>query len=64
MHPRTLRTMIYVAGEPVGDAAVFVGDADELTAVRWVSLAEADAAFAPFGGMYEPVHDWLQLAIG
>jgi 8-oxo-dGTP diphosphatase len=64
VHPRTLRTMIYVVGEPVEETEVFVGDADELAAVRWVSLAEADAAFAPFGGMFEPVHDYLRLAIG
>ena len=43
--------MVYVGGSPVGDREVFVGDSDELADVRWVSLDEADAAFAPFGGM-------------
>lgn len=59
IHPKTGRTMIYVAGTPVEHSDVFVGDQEELTDVRWVSLAEADAAFAPFGGMFKPVHDYL-----
>jgi 8-oxo-dGTP pyrophosphatase MutT (NUDIX family) len=59
IHPKTGRTMIYVAGTPVEDSEVFVGDREELTDVRWVTLAEADAAFAPFGGMFKPVHDYL-----
>lgn len=59
IHPKTGRTMIYVAGTPVEDANVFVGDREELADVRWVSLADADAAFAPFGGMFKPVHDYL-----
>ena len=61
VHPRTRRTMVYVAGEPVSAPdGVFVGDAEELAAVRWVSLAEADEAFAPFGGMFPPVHEYLR----
>lgn len=59
IHPKTGRTMIYVAGTPVEESDVFVGDREELADVRWVSLAEADAAFAPFGGMFKPVHDYL-----
>lgn len=59
IHPKTGRTMIYVAGTPDEDSDVFVGDREELADVRWVSLAEADAAFAPFGGMFKPVHDYL-----
>lgn len=59
IHPKTGRTMIYVAGMPVEESDVFVGDREELADVRWVSLAEADAAFAPFGGMFKPVHDYL-----
>lgn len=58
-HPRTGRHMIYVSGEPVSDADVFVGDEEELTAVRWVSLAEAEEAFKPFGGIYSPVREHL-----
>lgn len=61
VHPRTGRLVIYVAGTPVEDAEVdvFVGDEEELSDVRWITLAEADAAFAPFGGMFKPVHDYL-----
>jgi 8-oxo-dGTP diphosphatase len=64
IHPRSNRTMIYVAGQPApGKADVFVGDAEELADVRWISLEEAVEAFEPFGGMYAPVHDWLQRAL-
>ncbi len=59
VHPRTSRTMIYVSGAPTGSPDVHVGDAEELTAVRWVSLADAEEAFAPSGGMFDPVHDYL-----
>jgi len=59
IHPKTGRTIIYIAGTPIEDSEVFVGDDVELSDVRWVSLAEADAAFAPFGGMFKPVHDYL-----
>jgi NADH pyrophosphatase NudC (nudix superfamily) len=53
--------MIYVAGTLADNsgADVIVGDEDELSDVRWISLADADAAFAPFGGMFKPVHDYL-----
>jgi NADH pyrophosphatase NudC (nudix superfamily) len=64
VHPRTGRTMIYVAGEPVEHSEVFVGDREELADVRWVSLAEADQAFEPFGGMFGPVHAYLADKIG
>jgi 8-oxo-dGTP pyrophosphatase MutT (NUDIX family) len=60
VHPKTHRTVIYVEGQPVGGTDVFVGDEDELAEVRWVSLAEADEAFQPFGGMFAPVHDYLR----
>lgn len=64
VHPRTGRRIIYVSGTVEGSADVFVGDVDELAAIRWVSLTEADEAFAPFGGMFEPVHAWLTRALG
>jgi hypothetical protein len=51
--------MIYVAGEPIDGTDLFVGDEEELSAVRWVSLAEADEEFEPFGGMFAPVHEYL-----
>jgi 8-oxo-dGTP pyrophosphatase MutT (NUDIX family) len=63
VHPKTKRTMIYVAGEPVDGADVFVGDSEELADVRWVSLDEADEAFAPFGGMFPPVHEYVRNAL-
>jgi 8-oxo-dGTP pyrophosphatase MutT (NUDIX family)/transcriptional regulator with XRE-family HTH domain len=62
VHPKTGRTMIYIAAEPVRptDLDVFVGDTDELAEVRWVSLAEADELLP---GMFEPVHDYLEQAL-
>ncbi|MCD2191685.1 NUDIX domain-containing protein [Actinomycetospora soli] len=63
VHPKTGRTMIYVAGHPTGDLDVSVTDDYELAAVRWVSLAEADDSFAPFGGMAREVHEHLERAL-
>ena len=65
VHPKTGRTMIYIAAEPVrpGDLEVFVGDSEELAEVRWVSLREADELMAAYG-MFEPVHEHLQREIG
>jgi 8-oxo-dGTP pyrophosphatase MutT (NUDIX family) len=59
VHPKTGRTMIYIAAEPVrpDDLDVFVGDTQELAEVRWLSLAEADELLP---GMFEPVHDYLE----
>lgn len=56
-HPRTKRWMSYVAATPKDGTDVFVGDADELAEVRWVSLAEADMLMG--GTIFEPVHDYL-----
>lgn len=64
VHPKTQRTMIYVEGRPAEGADVFVGDTEELTDVRWVTLAEADEAFAAFGGMFGPVHEHLVRTLG
>lgn len=58
VHPKTGRTMIYIAAEPTHGTDVFVGDEEELAEVRWVSLAEADDLMAAYG-MFEPVHDYL-----
>ena len=58
VHPKTGRTMIYMAAAPTHGTDVFVGDADELAEVRWVSLAEADELMQPYG-MFEPVRDYL-----
>jgi 8-oxo-dGTP pyrophosphatase MutT (NUDIX family) len=61
VHPKTGRTMIYIAATPTHGTNVFVGDEDELAEVRWVSLAEADELM---GGMiFEPVHEHLARAL-
>ena len=49
--------------EPVDGADVFVGDSEELADVRWVRLTEADDAFASFGGMFPPVHEYLRATL-
>jgi len=56
VHPKTGRTMIYMAAKPVHGTDVFVGDEDELAEVRWLSLAEADQLLP---GMFEPVRKYL-----
>jgi 8-oxo-dGTP pyrophosphatase MutT (NUDIX family)/transcriptional regulator with XRE-family HTH domain len=56
VHPKTGRTMIYMAVKPTHGTDVFVGDEDELAEVRWVSLAEADELLP---GMFEPVREHL-----
>jgi 8-oxo-dGTP pyrophosphatase MutT (NUDIX family)/transcriptional regulator with XRE-family HTH domain len=61
VHPKTGRTMIYMAAAPTHGTDVFVGDSEELAEVRWVSLAEADELLP---GMYEPVRDYLAATIG
>ena len=63
VHPKTGRTMIYIAARPTHGTEVFVGDEDELAEVRWVSLAEADELMAAYG-MFEPVHEYLAREIG
>jgi len=60
VHPKTGRTMIYMAAVPTHGLNVFVGDEDELAEVRWVSRAEADELLP---GMFEPVHDYLAQAL-
>ncbi len=52
VHPRTGRTMIYLACAPVEGTDVFVGDIEELAEVRWVSLSQADELLP---GLFEPV---------
>jgi 8-oxo-dGTP pyrophosphatase MutT (NUDIX family) len=63
VHPRTGRTMIYMAARPTRGTEVIVGDEDELAEVRWVSLAEADELMAAYG-MFEPVHEHLARELG
>lgn len=61
VHPKTGRTMIYMAAAPTHGTDAFVGDSDELAEVRWVGLAEADELLP---GMYEPVREYLAATIG
>lgn len=56
IHPATGRHMVYVAAQPTHGTGVIVGDQEELAAVRWVSLAEADDLLP---GMFGPVRDYL-----
>jgi 8-oxo-dGTP pyrophosphatase MutT (NUDIX family) len=58
VHPKTKRTMVYMAATPTHGTDAFVGDEDELAEVRWVSLPEADGLM---GGMiFEPVLEHLR----
>lgn len=61
VHPKTGRTMVYMAAEPTRGTDVFVGDEAELAEVRWVSLAEADELLP---GMFGPVREHLAATIG
>jgi NADH pyrophosphatase NudC (nudix superfamily) len=61
VHPKTGRTMIYIAATPTHGTEVFVGDEEELAEVRWVSLAEADELLP---GMFGPVRDYLARMLG
>lgn len=56
VHPKTGRTMIYLACSPTHGTHVFVGDEDELAEVRWLSLAEVDTLMP---GVFEPVREHL-----
>lgn len=61
-HPRTGRTMVYMAATVVRGTDVIVGDPEELAEVRWVSLAEADELTG--GAIYEPVRQHLRRMLG
>ena len=61
VHPRTGRTMVYIAARPVHGTDAFVGDEDELAEVRWASLTEADQLMG--GTIYEPVYEHLRYAL-
>lgn len=56
VHPKTHRTMIYLACSPVEGTDVYVGDPEELAEVRWLSLAEVDTLLP---GVFEPVREHL-----
>jgi 8-oxo-dGTP diphosphatase len=62
IHPKTDRHMVYVSASPATDSLhVIVGDEDELSEVRWASLADAEELLP---GMFGPVHDHLTRALG
>lgn len=62
VHPKTGRTMVYIAAQPTHGTDVFVGDEEELAEVRWVSLAEAEVLMN--GMIFEPVQKYLGQALG
>jgi 8-oxo-dGTP pyrophosphatase MutT (NUDIX family) len=59
VHDMTNRHVIYVAAKPAnpGNLDVIVGDPDELSEVRWATLAQA-VELLP--GLFEPVHAHLE----
>ena len=61
VHPKTNRTMIYLAATPTRSTNVFVGDEAELTEVKWASLAEV---LRLMPDMFSPVHDHLVRVLG
>lgn len=61
VHPKTGRTMIYLACTPVGKLDAIVGDPEELAEVKWATLAEVDELMP---GVFEPVYAHLQREIG
>lgn len=58
VHPKTGRTMVYMAAQPTHGTDVFVGDAEELAEVRWVSAEEADSLTG--GTIFEPVRQHIK----
>jgi 8-oxo-dGTP pyrophosphatase MutT (NUDIX family)/transcriptional regulator with XRE-family HTH domain len=61
VHPKTGRTMIYLAATPTRGTGISVNDEEELAEVRWVSLAEADELLP---GMFGPVREHLARELG
>lgn len=59
VHPKTQRTLIYLACTPIEGTDVIVGDPDELAEVRWFNLADVDRYMGQ-ANVFEPV--WEHLA--
>lgn len=58
VHPKTHRTMIYLACTPAtDDTGIVVGDPEELAEVRWAGLDEVHELMD--GKIYQPVADHL-----
>lgn len=62
VHPRTQRTMIYLACWPTEGTDVHVGDLVELAEVRWIGLAEV-AELMGQKNVFGPVWDYLTASI-
>lgn len=63
VHPKTGRTMIYLACTPVGKLDAIVGDEDELAEVKWASLADVDELMGR-DKIFEPVYAHLTQRLG
>jgi 8-oxo-dGTP pyrophosphatase MutT (NUDIX family)/transcriptional regulator with XRE-family HTH domain len=61
VHPKTGRTMIYLAAKPERSTRLIVGDEAELAEVKWASLAEAEELMPD---MFGPVLDYLARTLG
>lgn len=60
VHPRTGRTMHYVAASsPTDSTEVFNGDPEELAEVRWVPLQTLDELMGGADKIYPPVREYL-----
>ncbi len=64
IHERTNRLMYYMAAAPAFGHDVHVGDNDELSWVGWLPLDDAAEKMLAFGGMYQPVYDYLARVLG
>jgi 8-oxo-dGTP pyrophosphatase MutT (NUDIX family) len=62
VHPKTGRTMIYLACRPTGKLDAIVGDEEELAEVKWASLAEIDELMGR-DKVFEPVYAHLMREI-
>lgn len=62
IHPRTSRTMVYLAANAVDeDVAPMVGDTEDLDAVEWADL---DAVRERMPDLYSPVREHLEAELG
>lgn len=56
-HPRTGRSMVYLAATVVGDPDAIVVERDDLAEVKWASLEEAERLMPD---MFEPAREYLR----
>lgn len=62
VHPKTGRTLVYLAAQPTHGTDVIVGDEEDLAEVRWVGLREADELMGH--AIYEAVRQHLSRTLG